>query len=213
MKQVYQSEDGKIFSTAAECTAHENKNTATHYFRCTYTDHTKAPACYAVKLPKQYEHFSEALFEEFITNLIGPRLSRKNSHYASFNTTLSVLYVIDKITADAYNKNASRHQLHYDAYAGYLVTFEAFKLSSDPSLKAEMFNNLSPNWGNIPSSFNTTPVKVLTTDDLKSLNINEYLFSLSTADLKSLKDMNEFWSNKDTQGFCKKSITITDLLY
>ena len=187
MKQVYQSEDGKIFSTATECIAHENQQTITHYYMYTpkkYT--TDVPVCYSVKIPKQYEELCKSLVTEFIRHNVGSDIQRESSTYVFAKVTVNQLYTIEKTNAEAYNNAVKRKELQYNPATGYLAsTYYTDKSFFEHSKNASLFDNmLKP-----LQIWSTAPIKALTTDDLKSLKIDETLFfGINTSDpLKNFK--------------------------
>lgn len=208
MKQVYQSEDGKIFSTAAECTAHENQNIITRYYRYTPAGFKGATTiCYSVNIPKLHEQFSDALFREFISKIVGPEITRSFSSHNLTTPLLTQNYSLEKITAVEYQTAITQKELNFDTFTGTLYgknsTYWVDKLFTVPSINASIVDNMMSsdhNWYSLCS----TPIKALTTDDLKGLNIN-YIPPITTDSLKSL-------NNKSTSVF-KKTISITDLLY
>ena len=209
MKQVYQSEDGKIFSTVAECIAHEDQNINTlYYYRYTPSAFKSAPVCYSVKAPRLYDNLCDALFREFIRNMAGPEIVRSFSFSSVASNYTYAAYIIEKITAKEYQNALTQRELNLNSGTGSLEfnknsTPWIDKLFFAPSNNALIADNMMSSdhkWYSLCSA----PIKALTTDDLKGLNIN-YIPPFTTDSLKSL-------NNKSTSVF-KKTISITDLLY
>ena len=194
MKQVYQSEDGKIFSTVAECAAHEDQNINTlYYYRYTPSAFKGAPVCYSVKAPRLYDNLCDALFREFIINMAGPEIVRSFSFSSVASNYTYAAYIIEKITAKEYQNALTQRELNLNSGTGSLE----LNKNSTPWID-KLFSD--PKWYSLCSA----PIKALTTDDLKGLNI-DYIPPITTDSLKSL-------NNKSTSVF-KKTISITDLLY
>ena len=210
MKQVYQSEDGKIFSTAEECTAHEDRNINTlYYYRYTPSAFQGAPVCYSVKAPKLYDNLCDALFREFIRNMAGPEIVRSFSFSSLASNYTYAAYTIEKITAKEYQNALCQRELNLNSSTGSLElnknsTPWIDKLFFNPSINAPILDDMMKPYSNWNSALSTTPIKALTTDNLKNLNIN-YIPPITTDSFSSL-------TNKTT-GMFKKTLSITDFLY
>lgn len=192
MKQVYQSEDGKIFSTAAECSAYENQLITTHYYRYVPKKYTGVPICYSVKIPKQHEELSNSLFVEFIRHNVGVDIQRENTSYTLEKVLISQLYTIERVNADVYNKAVTQKELYYNPLSSYLeLTNKSSCWSNKSSFKTSKLDDMMKTI----ETWNTTPVKALTTDDFKSLKIDEtFFFGIDTSDpLKNFKIKNTWF--------------------
>ena len=211
MKQVYQSEDGKIFSTVTECLAHEDRNINTlYYYRYTPSAFQGAPVCYSVKAPKLYDNLCDALFREFIRNMAGPEIVRSFSLSNLASNYTYAAYTIEKIIAKEYQNALTQRELNVNSSTGSLElnknsTSWMDKLFFAPSINAPILDVMMKPYYNWNSVLSTTPIKSLTTDDLKSFSTNNFIPPITTDSFNSLK-------NKTTSMF-KKTLTIKDFLY
>ena len=216
MKQVYQSEDGKIFSNVTECIAHENQNiNILYYYLYTPANLKDTPVSYSVKITKLYENLCDALFTEFIRNTIGPEIMRSFSSYSLSNNftitnaILSQAYKVKRITAKEYQNTSSQRELNFNSFTGSVElnknsTSWMDKVFVAPSINASVLDDMmcaDHKWNSLCSA----PIKAFTTDDLKKINIDNYIPPITTDSFNSLK-------NKTTSMF-KKTLSITDLLY